>query len=106
MEPAPDLRLPALRRFAAAITLLNLLGHTWFGFEQSWAAPLTALGVAYATEILLEWIDARRERRPARFPAAGLRANVDFLLPAHISGLAVGMLLYACLLYTSDAADE
>ncbi len=95
MEPAPDLRLPALRRFAAAITLLNLLGHTWFGFEQSWAAPLVALGVAYATEILLEWIDARREGRPSRFPARGLKENVDFLLSAHISGLAVGMLLYA-----------
>ena len=30
---SPDLRLAALRRFAIAITLLNLLGHTFFGFE-------------------------------------------------------------------------
>ncbi len=98
MAPGKDLRLPALRRFAVAISVLNLLGHLWFGFEQSWATPFVAIGVAYATEILLEWIEAWRERRPARFPARGagaLRANVDFLLSAHISGLAVGMLLYA-----------
>jgi hypothetical protein len=99
MEPARDLRLPALRRFAAAITLLNVLGHTWFGFEQSWATPLVAVAVAYATEILLERVDAWQRGRAPRFPAPGglskLGADVDFLLSAHITGLAVSMLLYA-----------
>jgi hypothetical protein len=99
MEPTKDLRLPALRRFAVAITLLNVLGHLWFGFEQSWATPLVAVGAAYATEILLERIEAWRQGRTPRFPAKGGRSNiggnVDFLLSAHISGLAVGMLLYA-----------
>src|SRR6478752_4469203 len=95
MEPTKDLRLPALRRFAAAITLLNVLGHTWFGFEQSWATPLVAVAVAYLTEILLERVDARRQGRAPRFPARGAAANLDFLLSAHITGLAVGMLLYA-----------
>jgi hypothetical protein len=42
-----DLRLPALRRFAVAITLLNVFGHTVLGFEQSWAQPLAALVTAY-----------------------------------------------------------
>ncbi|NEQ87997.1 MAG: enediyne biosynthesis protein UnbU, partial [Moorea sp. SIO2I5] len=32
-------RLGGLRRFAIAITVLNLLGHTVLGFEQSWAQP-------------------------------------------------------------------
>jgi hypothetical protein len=29
-------RLGGLRRFAVAITVLNILGHAFFGFEQSW----------------------------------------------------------------------
>jgi hypothetical protein len=96
-DEKPDLRLAALRRFAAAITLLNLLGHTVFGFEQSWAQPLVAVGAAYATELLLEMIFAwsywRQGRRP-RF-LGGPVALINFLLPAHITGLAVAMLLYA-----------
>lgn len=89
-----DLRLPALRRFAVAITLLNAFGHTLLGFEQSWAQPLAALATAYGVETLLELIDARLSRRAHRF-AGGWRAAVDFLLSAHITGLAVSMLLYA-----------
>lgn len=92
-QPA-DPRFEALWRFAIAITLLNLLGHTLFGFEQAWAQPLVALVTAYILEIGLELIDARAQRRPPRF-GGGLRALVSFLLPAHITGLAVAMLLYA-----------
>ena len=87
-------RLGGLRRFAVAITVLNILGHTLFGFEQSWAQPLVALATAYSTEILLELIDAWGKRRTPRF-LGGVRNFVDFLLSAHISGLAVAMLLYA-----------
>lgn len=87
-------RLAGLRRFAAAITLLNIAGHFFLGFEQSWAHPLVALASAYTMEILLDFIDARLNKRPARFKG-GLRERVDFLLSAHISGLACGMLLYA-----------
>jgi enediyne biosynthesis protein E5 len=89
-----DLRLPALRRFAVAITVLNAFGHTVLGFEQSWAQPLAALATAYAMETLLELVDARVNRRALRF-AGGWRAMVDFLLSAHITALAVSMLLYA-----------
>lgn len=87
-------RLGGLRRFAVAITLFNILGHTFFGFEQSWAQPLVALATAYSMEILFELIDARAKRRPLQF-VGGLRQVVDFLLSAHITGLAVTMLLYA-----------
>jgi hypothetical protein len=93
-DPWAAKRLGGLRRFAIAITILNVLGHTVFGFEQSWAQPLVALLTAYSVELLIEIVDARATSRPLRF-AGGPRAFVDFLLSAHITGLAVAMLLYA-----------
>jgi Na+-translocating ferredoxin:NAD+ oxidoreductase RnfD subunit len=87
-------RLGGLRRFAVAITILNILGHTWFGFEQSIAQPLVALAAAYGMELMVESIDCWLRRRRPRF-AGGPGALVHFLMPAHISGLACGMLLYA-----------
>jgi enediyne biosynthesis protein E5 len=89
-----DVRLVALRRFAISITVLNVLGHAFFGFEQSFAQPLVAVATAYTMEILLELVDARASGRPPRF-AGGLGTLVNFLLSAHITGLAVAMLLYA-----------
>jgi Na+-translocating ferredoxin:NAD+ oxidoreductase RnfD subunit len=88
-------RLGGLRRFAVAITVLNILGHAFFGFEQSFAQPIVALASAYSVELLLELIDARCNRRPLRFLGGGWRKFVDFLLSAHITGLACAMLLYA-----------
>lgn len=87
-------RLGGLRRFAVAITILNVLGHTFFGFEQSIAQPLVALATAYSAEFLLEVIDARLNRRAPWF-AGGFLNLIDFFLSAHITGLAVAMLLYA-----------
>jgi Na+-translocating ferredoxin:NAD+ oxidoreductase RnfD subunit len=86
-------RLGGLRRFAVAITILNVLGHTVFGFEQSWAQPFVAVAAAYATELALEIADAAARRRRPSFMGGG-SSFVDFLLSAHISGLAVSMLLY------------
>lgn len=88
-----DLRLPALRRFAIAITVLNLLGHTVLGFEQSWAHLLTAILTAYAVEFLLESADAWTKRRRPRYLSGPIR-TIDFFLSPHISGCAVAMLLY------------
>jgi hypothetical protein len=87
-------RLAGLRRFAVAITVLNILGHTVLGFEQSLAQPIVALLTAYSMEILLEVINAWSRHREPQF-AGGLVKFIDFLLPAHISALAVAMLLYA-----------
>jgi len=39
-------RIGGLRRFAIAITILNILGHTVLGFEQAWAHPIVALATA------------------------------------------------------------
>jgi enediyne biosynthesis protein E5 len=88
-------RTTALRRFAVAITVLNILGHTVLGFEQSLAQPVFSLLTAYSVELLLEYIQSKVDGRRPRFLQGGLSKFVDFLLPAHITGLAVAMLLYA-----------
>ena len=87
-------RIGGLWRFAIAISVLNILGHTVLGFEQAWATPLVALAAAYGTELLLETVDAWAKARRPRY-LGSLRTFVEFLLSAHISGLAVGMLLYS-----------
>lgn len=89
----PDMRIAALRRFAFAITLFNVLGHLWFGFEQSWLQPFVSLAVAYGCELFFEWLSALSERRTPRF-VGGPVSLANFLLSAHITGLAVAMLLY------------
>ncbi|MEU3351564.1 enediyne biosynthesis protein UnbU [Streptomyces sp. NPDC037389] len=87
-------RSKALRRFALSITVLNIVGLTWLGFEQAYATPFVAVGTAYATELLLETVDAAvRRRRPRYLGPFG--QVLDFMLPAHITGLACSMLLYA-----------
>jgi hypothetical protein len=93
LSPA-ERRDAGLLRFAVAITVLNILGHLWLGFEQSWITPFVALAAAYATELVGEWASARTTGRPARFLGGG-RSFAKFLLSAHITALAVGMLLYA-----------
>jgi enediyne biosynthesis protein E5 len=55
---------------------------------------LLALVTAYCTELVLEIVDACANKRPYRF-AGGCWNLVDFLLPAHIAGMAVAMLLYS-----------
>jgi hypothetical protein len=89
----PNMRLAALRRFAITISVLNLLGHTVLGFENSWAQLVVTLLAAYLTEILLEIVDAVANQKTPRF-TGGVTSFIDFLLPAHISGMAVSMLLY------------
>lgn len=88
------IRLAGLRRFALAISLLTLLGHTVLGFEQSWAYPLVGLTAAYSTEIILELVEAYTNRQKPRFWGS-VGTFIDFMLSAHISGLAVSLLLYA-----------
>ena len=76
-------RLAGLRRFAIAITFLNILGHTVLGFEQSWAQPLVALATGYSVE-LLESVDAGVNGFKPRY-LGSIGQFVDFLLSAHIT---------------------
>ncbi len=89
-----DNRVPALIRFASAITALNLFGHFYLGFEQSVAHWVFALLTAYSLEITFEFIEAKINKRPAAFMKGGFKDFVVFLLPAHISASAVSMLLF------------
>ncbi|MCG5216094.1 enediyne biosynthesis protein [Streptosporangium sp. KLBMP 9127] len=84
----------ALRRFALSISIFNILGYTLFGFEQGYLWPFVAMATAYTTEIALEYIAARNEGRTPRFRGNGVRGMVEFLYPAHITAIALNMLIY------------
>jgi len=90
-----DKRIKALRRFAMSITALNIVGHLFLGFEQAYLTPVVAVLTAYALELGFESIEARLHGRAPRYVGTPRFGHfVDFLLPAHISGLACAMLLY------------
>ncbi|MEU3626842.1 enediyne biosynthesis protein [Amycolatopsis coloradensis] len=92
--PKSNKTITALRRFAISITIFNIIGYTVLGFEQPYTYPFIALATAYTTEILLEIIGARAQGRPVRFRGNGFKGLVEFLFPAHITGLALNMLTY------------
>ncbi len=89
-----DRRIAGLRRFALTGSILTLLGHTLLGFEASWAYPLVSIGTAYLMDALIEVVEAWAQKRPVRFLTTDWQSTVDFFLPAHITGIAIGMLLY------------
>jgi enediyne biosynthesis protein E5 len=93
-KPVRDPRVTALRRFAISITIFNIIGYIYLGFEQPWTWPLIAIATGYLTELGLEMVAARAERRRPRFLGNGMRGLVEYLYPAHITSLAVNMLLY------------
>lgn len=84
----------ALRNFAVSITVFNIFGYALLGFEQPWTWPFIALATGYAVEIGLELIGARTSRTRPRFLGNGVRGVVEFLYPAHITSLALNMLIY------------
>ncbi len=96
VNPPPkiiDKRVVALKRFAISITVFNIVGRLWLGFETSWASLVVALLTAYVAELGFEYVDAISRARPPRF-AGGLRNLVVFLLPGHIGAVAISMLIY------------
>jgi hypothetical protein len=93
LAPPADPRIAALRRFALSITVFNILGHFWLGFEQAYLTPLVGLFTAYLLELGLETLKARSLGLRPRFLGRPGQL-VSFLLPAHITGLACAMLLY------------
>ncbi|HXO24867.1 MAG TPA: enediyne biosynthesis protein [Streptosporangiaceae bacterium] len=93
-KPA-DPRYLALRNFAISISAFNVFGYTLLGFEQPWLFALFAVITAYTTEITFETISAWAYKRRPEYRGKGPRGVYEFLLPAHITALAVNMLLYA-----------
>ncbi|MFJ6216189.1 enediyne biosynthesis protein [Streptomyces sp. NPDC092296] len=94
-EPNRDPRYLALRNFALSMSVFNILGYTLLGFEQPWVWPIICAPFAYVVEIVLELISAWAQERKPRFLGNGVRGVYEFLLPSHITALAVNMLLYA-----------
>jgi Na+-translocating ferredoxin:NAD+ oxidoreductase RnfD subunit len=86
-------RLAGLRRFAFAISVLTVLGHAVLGFEASWAYPLVALATGYSVTLLIDAVGALADRRRPAF-LAGPAELANALLPAHITALAIAMLIY------------
>ncbi len=86
--------IKALRNFAISITVFNIFGYTVLGFEQPWLWPFVALATGYTLEIVLETVGARAEGRVPRYLGNGPRGLIQFLYPAHITSLAVNMLIY------------
>src|SRR5947209_882828 len=87
-------RVAALSRFAIAITILNLLGHSILGFEISVLQALVCVATGYSAELSLEAVGAWSENRRPRFVGGGFKGFVVFLLPAHITSLTTSMFLY------------
>ncbi|MFD9739258.1 enediyne biosynthesis protein UnbU [Umezawaea sp. NPDC059074] len=86
-------RVRALARFATTITIFNIIGHLFLGFEQAPITPIVAALTSYAAAMLFEWLDAWAFGRRPEF-TKGVREAVIFLLPAHITGLACAMLMW------------
>jgi hypothetical protein len=86
--------ITALRRFAISITAFNVAGYIFLGFEQPWIWPFVALATGYTTELVFEAIGARVEKRNRRFSGKGFKGLMEFLFPAHITSLALNMLIY------------
>jgi enediyne biosynthesis protein E5 len=93
-KPA-DPRYLALRNFAISISAFNVFGYTLLGFEQPWLFALFAVLVGYSTDLIFETIMAWAYKRAPEYRGRGMRGLYEFLLPAHITSLAVNMLLYA-----------
>lgn len=90
-----DVRYLALRNFAISLSVLNIIGYTLLGFEQPPLWPILALLTSYVIDLVFEWITAWSHDTAPRFLGRGARGVYEFLLPAHITALAVNMLLYA-----------
>ncbi len=89
----PKLRLFALWYFCTLMIAWNIVGRIWLGFEQSWFQALAGIGTAVFMQFLLEWVDARANKRKPRY--SGSVGNlVNFLPPPLIAGFACGMLLF------------
>jgi enediyne biosynthesis protein E5 len=92
-RPPVDVRIKALRRFAGSITVFTVLGHTVLGFEPARIVPILCVLVSYTASLAFETLDAWALGRRPEY-AGGWRQVVNFLLPAHIVGLASALILY------------
>ncbi|MCB9794621.1 MAG: enediyne biosynthesis protein UnbU [Alphaproteobacteria bacterium] len=84
-----------LRTSATLATVFTIIGHSYLGFEQSFAAPVVALVTGYICGLLFEYVDAKANQRPLAFMGGGFKKLVDFLLPTHMTAITLAFLLYS-----------
>jgi enediyne biosynthesis protein E5 len=92
-KPPVDPRIKALWRFASSITIYTTIGVFFLDFEIPIIQPLVAVLTAYVVELGLETLEAWAVQRPARYRGGG-KPLLHHLLPAHITGLSVSLMLY------------
>jgi Na+-translocating ferredoxin:NAD+ oxidoreductase RnfD subunit len=94
--PPPKGRDPrtGLRTSATLATVFTILGHNFFGFEQSALTVLVALATGYSCAIAFEWIDAKANGRQPGFLGKGWLGVVDFLLSAHMTSITMSFLIF------------
>jgi enediyne biosynthesis protein E5 len=83
-----------LRTSATFATIFTILGHTVFGFEQSWAQVFVALISGYSCAFLFEWVDALANNRAPEFRGGGIAKVVDFLLAPHMTSITLSFLIF------------
>ncbi len=84
-------RLPALRRFAATITIVTILGHVYLGFETSYSITVVSVLTACVVQLLLEWI---RTKSAGIAPGYSNGQLFNFLLAPYIVGMTCAMFLF------------
>jgi hypothetical protein len=94
-EKVRDKHYLALRNFAISISVFNVFGYVFLGFEQPWLWPIFSILVGYATETVFELISAWAYKRKPGMVGKSVKMTLAFYFPAHITSLAVNMLLYA-----------
>jgi hypothetical protein len=93
VKKKPDPRM-GLRTSATFATIFTILGHTVFGFEQSWAQLCVALLSGYSCAFLFEWVDARSNGRAPDFVGGGFGKVVNFLLAPHMTSITMSFLIF------------
>jgi hypothetical protein len=83
-----------LKTSATFATIFTILGHTVFGFEQSWADVFVAVLSGYSCAFLFEWVDARSNGRVPEFMGGGKAKVVNFLLAPHMTAITISFLIY------------
>jgi hypothetical protein len=83
-----------LKTSATFATIFTVLGHSVFGFEQSWAQVFVALASGYSCAFLFEWVDARSNGRVPEFMGGGKWKIVNFLLAPHMTSITISFLIY------------
>jgi enediyne biosynthesis protein E5 len=87
-------RVNVLESFGASLVLWIGAGHFVLGFEGPWIYTPIMILTALCTALVLETLDAKLQKRTARYLQSDLQKK-GFFLPPFISGLNASMLIYA-----------